>query len=238
MGRARNNAELQSLEKLAKVQIVSILNERNPVFPGLEEMFYSPTSRIETLDADQTTEQNLNIYGIREVKRLHTGIQDVFGQIYSQMGFEDLISKTRKDNQWNEILKQVVISRIFEPSSKRRTSQETLIDMSEEIALEKIYRMMDRLVEHEQAIKARICQSSMSLLDFTVDILFFDVTTLYFESFDEDELRRFGLSKDCKFKETQIVLALVTNDQGVPITYELFPGNQYEGGTLIEIVKK
>ena len=98
--------------------------------------------------------------------------------------------------------------------------------------------MMDRLVPLEEEIKKRIFQSSMSLLDFEVDVLFFDVTTLYFESFDPDELRAFGFSKDYKFKETQIVLALVTNNRGVPLTYEIFPGNQSEGKTLIEIVKK
>jgi transposase len=94
------------------------------------------------------------------------------------------------------------------------------------------------LVPIEEKIKNKIFQSSMSLLDYEVDVLFFDVTTLYFESFSPDDLRAFGFSKDCKFKETQIVLALVTNNRGVPLTYEIFPGNQSEGKTLIEVVKK
>ncbi|MFZ2396876.1 MAG: transposase [Smithella sp.] len=69
-------------------------------------------------------------------------------------------------------------------------------------------------------------------------MLFFDVTTLYFERIDTDELRALGFSKDCKFKEVQVVLALVTTTKGLPITYKLFPGNTYEGGgTLMEMVK-
>lgn len=236
VGRATKVEDLVALERLAKAKIVAELNERDPVLPGLENEFYSPDRKASQAKSPDT--EALNIYGVREVKRLNVGMQDVFGQVYSQMGFEDLIRDTRKDDEWNEILKQVVLSRIFDPTSKRRTSEETLRDLGEEVPLQKIYRMMDRLMDHEQEIKARICQSSMSLLDFTVDVLFFDVTTLYFESFDEDELRAFGFSKDCKFKETQIVLALVTNEEGVPLTYELFPGNQHEGGTLIEIVKK
>ncbi len=64
------------------------------------------------------------------------------------------------------------------------------------------------------------------------------MTTLYFESVQSDELREFGFSKDCKFKETQVVLALVTTKQGLPVTYELFPGNIYEGATLIQMVQK
>ncbi len=71
-----------------------------------------------------------------------------------------------------------------------------------------------------------------------MDVLLYDVTTLYFESFTEDEVRRFGFSKDCKFKETQVVLALMTNSQGHPISYELFPGNTSEGATLVESINK
>ena len=53
-----------------------------------------------------------------------------------------------------------------------------------------------------------------------------------------DELRDFGFSKDCKFNETQVVLALVTTTEGLPVTYRLFPGNIYEGHTLITMVEE
>ncbi|OFZ12192.1 MAG: hypothetical protein A2Z20_11270, partial [Bdellovibrionales bacterium RBG_16_40_8] len=165
------------------------------------------------------TDDIVSLSDIREEKRINVGMEDVFGAVYSQMDFEDLIAGTRKDAEWN-------------------ASLEVLRDLNQDIPLEKIYRMMDRLVPLEEQIKKKIFQSSMSLLDYEVDVLFFDVTTLYFESFDSDELRAFGFSKDCKFKETQIVLALVTNNRGVPLTYEIFPGNQSEGKTLITIVKK
>ena len=66
--------------------------------------------------------------------------------------------------------------------------------------------------------------------------LFFDVTTLYFESIDVDDARNFGYSKDNKFKETQIMLALVTTHEGLPLTYLIFPGNTYEGHTLVHAV--
>lgn len=238
VGKAKNQQELMELERLGKSQIVAALNERDPVLPGFEDAVHG-TNGVGPVDAKRSPDSAaLDIFGIKEVKRLNVGMSDVFGQVYEQLGFSDLIRGTRKDEEWNEIVKQTVLSRIFDPTSKRRASLETLRDLGEEVPLEKIYRMMDRLARSEEGIKARICQSALGLLDFTVDVLFFDVTTLYFESFDEDELRAFGFSKDCKFKETQIVLALVTNEKGVPITYELFPGNQHEGGTLVEIVKK
>jgi len=232
VGRARCRDEVIRFESEAKNKIVELYNERAPVLPGLEHALYGEQ------DAQANKQEVVDLHQVREEKRINTGMEDVFGALYSQLDFEDLIQGTRKDEQWNNILKQVVFSRILQPSSKRKVSLRVAKDLNQEVQLEKIYRMMDRLVEKEEAIKKRVFDSSMSLLNYEVDVLFFDVTTLYFESFDEDELRRFGFSKDCKFKETQVVLALVTNNRGVPLTYELFPGNQYEGHTLIEIIKK
>ena len=65
----------------------------------------------------------------------------------------------------------------------------------------------------------------------------FDVTTLYLETTDTDELRQFGYSKDCRFNTTQVVLALATNEDGLPIGYELFEGNKAEVKTLITAIE-
>ena len=232
VGVASSRDELESLERIGRAKIIEFLNTRNPALPGMEEDAHA--GEANGVEPNQVVDLN----DIREEKRINVGVEDVFGEIYSQMDFEDLITGTRKDQQWNTLLKQIIFARLFDPSSKKRAADEVLRDLNQEVPLEKIYRMMDHLAPLEEAIKTKVFQSSMSLLDFEVDVLFFDVTTLYFESFDADELRRFGFSKDCKFKETQIVLALVTNNRGVPLTYELFPGSESEGKTLVEIVKK
>ena len=95
---------------------------------------------------------------------------------------------------------------------------------------------MDRLSRQEEFVKNLVWQSTLSLFQEKVDVLFFDVTTLYFESVESDELRAFGYSKDSKFKEVQVVLALVTTTDGLPITYELFAGNTLV--TMIENMQK
>jgi transposase len=69
-------------------------------------------------------------------------------------------------------------------------------------------------------------------------LFFYDCTTLYFESFSEDELRRFGYSKDNKFNQGQVLLALLVTDEGLPVGYDLFPGNMYEGDTFELAIKK
>jgi transposase len=97
---------------------------------------------------------------------------------------------------------------------------------------------MDKLFENETTIKKKIYNSTVSAFKEKIDVAFFDVTTLYFESFNQDDLRCFGFSKDCKFKEVQVVLALMATTGGMPLGYELFAGNKSEGKTLIECIKK
>ena len=70
-----------------------------------------------------------------------------------------------------------------------------------------------------------------------IDLIFFDATTLYFESFTEDELKQNGFSKDHKFGQPQVLLALMVTEQGIPIGYEVFPGSTYEGHTLIPMLE-
>ncbi len=75
----------------------------------------------------------------------------------------------------------------------------------------------------------------------TVDVVFYDVTTFAFQSFQVDEIRNFGFSKDCKFNEVQVVMGLLIDNEGMPIGYELFPGNTFDGKTMVaslENIKK
>ena len=72
----------------------------------------------------------------------------------------------------------------------------------------------------------------------TIAFTFYDVTTLYFESESEDDLRRIGFSKEGKIARPQIQLGLFTTLQGYPLSFEVYEGNKYEGHTLIDILKK
>jgi hypothetical protein len=72
----------------------------------------------------------------------------------------------------------------------------------------------------------------------TITVTFYDVTTLYFESESEDDLRRIGFSKEGKLARPQILLGLFTTLEGYPLSYEVYEGNKYEGHTLIDILEK
>ena len=76
-----------------------------------------------------------------------------------------------------------------------------------------------------------------ALLGGPLRVLFFDCTTLYFESFTEDDLKQPGYSKDAKFKECQVLLALAVTEDGLPVHYKVLPGATFEGHSLIPVVE-
>jgi transposase len=232
VGQAATDREVEEMTRLAQSIITEMETEKQPSLP-----FLDPIKILKKNHQKKESSDSVKIKDLREEQRIIDGIGDVFGKLYKDLKLDKLISGTHKDEQWNDILESCVLARIANPVSKRRSASLLEEDYGIKIPLEKIYRVMDHVANRESDIKQRIAQTTLSLFKQQVDVLFFDVTTLYFESIETDELRAFGFSKDCKFKEVQVVLALVTTTKGLPITYKLFPGNTYEGGTLVEMVK-
>ena len=233
VGQAVNEKEIEVLMNLGKAIIEEIKEERQPSLP-----LFKPEKLIDKKEQKAEVEDDVLLKNLKEEQRVIDGIGDVFGKLYSDLGFDDIIEGTRKDNEWNAILKACVISRLANPVSKRRTASLLERDFGIRIPLEKIYRMMDHLAENEMIVKKHIEKTTLSLFRKKVEVLFFDVTTLYFESFEPDDLRKSGFSKDNKVNETQIMLALVTTNRGMPVTYKIFPGNTYEGNTLLDMVSE
>lgn len=237
LGWCKDDEALDALKQTAQKMVVKLSNDRKPSLPGLAEIVYGKEPDKKTPSRRKQAAALPGLFHTKEQKRVIHGIGGVCGVIYEQMGFHTIIQETYKDRQWNEYLKACVLSRVAHPQSKRKTVETLELDYNQKIPLEKVYRMMDRLYANKGRVKSLVAQNTLSLFKQEVDILFFDVTTLYFESFTPDELRRFGFSKDQKFRETQVVLALVTNFEGHPLSYELFPGNTSEGSTLISAVE-
>jgi len=233
VGQAVTDREVDEMKRLAQSIIDEMKDQRQPSLP-----LYDPKKASDKSKQKAPSNDTVKIKNLREEQRIINGIGDVFGKLYKDLKLDSVISGTKKDRQWNSILESCVMARLANPVSKRRTASLLEEDFGIKVPLEKIYKMMDRVSERESDIKEHIAKTTQSLFKEEVDVLFFDVTTLYFESFEADDLRDFGFSKDCKFKETQVVLALVATTNGLPITYKLFPGNTYEGGTLVEMVEE
>jgi transposase len=133
----------------------------------------------------------------------------------------------------------MVMARLAKPGSKRSSAELLERDFGITVPAEKIYRMMDTLTEKRINRLQDYCwHHSRSLLTEEIKVMFYDCTTLYFESFTEDELRSFGYSKDHKFNQGQVLLALMVTREGLPVGYDVFPGNMYEGDTFKKAIEK
>ena len=195
-------------------------------FQTLSEMVIS--SRNRSFHDDSPLPVNLRT--LREESRIVTGIHDIYGSLYDEIGFSRVMKTCPKSRP---VVKDVVMARLAKPCSKRSTCELLERDFGISIGLEKIYRMLDTLTEDRINRIQDICrQHSKGLFTEEIKVMFYDCTTLYFESFTEDELRRFGFSKDHKFNQGQVLLALMVTNDGLPVGYDVFPGNMYEGDTF------
>jgi transposase len=168
---------------------------------------------------------------LSEDSRVVEGIHAVFGSVLDKFGLQSLLGIRQYD-----VLRHIVMARVAWPSSKLRASENLSRHFNTDISVDRMYRLMDILEDQEACIQGALFNAFRPLIGEKVEVLFFDVTTLYFESVDEDELRRFGFSKDQKTHLTQVVLALATTQEGLPVGYKLFPGNTAETSTLLQAI--
>jgi len=177
----------------------------------------------------------VNLRKMLEECRIVTGIHDIYGSLYDIIGFTQAFKSCKKSER---ILKDIVMARLAKPCSKRSSHELLEKDFGIAIPLIKIYRMMDKITEGRIKQIQDLCYIHSKTLLTEITVMFYDCTTLYFESFKEDELRKFGFSKDHKFNQGQILLALMVTQEGLPIGYEIFPGNMNEGKTFKDAIEK
>jgi len=163
--------------------------------------------------------------------RYNNGFEDILGSSYRQLGFESLLKRKRSCQILNETLKFCVLVRAFSPSSKLRSCYLLREHFNKDFSHKQVLNMMDSLSIGEDKIRERVFRGVFKEKD-SLETLLFDVTTLSFESVSSDDLRDFGYSKDGKFNEVQVVLAVLANEQGLPMAYEVFPGHTGETKTM------
>lgn len=157
------------------------------------------------------------------------GVDKLLGKIFDEIGFNRI-----KDTMFRNL----VLCRLVFPVSKLKTTDYLYKYHNMDIDVNSVYRYMDKFDKSQQEQVQEISyKHSFSILKEPMNIVFYDVTTLYFEIEQEDELRKAGFSKDGKHSNPQIVLGLLVSQNGYPIGYDIFEGNKYEGHTLIPIIK-
>ena len=155
--------------------------------------------------------------------------------------FYELISDLQKQIGFflleQPLLNDLVIIRLVEPASKLRS-----IDLLENYfgikhLRKNFYKAAPLWLELKEVVESKVVDFAKQHYRFSFDLLFYDVTTLYFETFEDDDLRKPGFSKDNKSQQPQILLALMVTKEGFPIAYQVFSGNTFEGHTIIPVVK-
>jgi transposase len=158
---------------------------------------------------------------------------------------DGLLPRGREAVSWADVIAILVIGRLCEPSSEphvaerwyRTTALEDLLGVqSEPIYEERLYRALDRLLPHKQAIEAHLVRRLGELFELDYDLLLHDVTSTYFEGVADPAIARRSYSRDHRPDCVQVNIALVATREGMPLGYEIFPGNRTDVTTVEEIV--
>ncbi len=230
VGVAKTDAELEKLMELGETIKVELRCERQPSLLPQEKLV---DLAIETRREKAKAGPPVVIEETREEHRVVTGFHEAYGAVYRQLGFDELLP-TKRNRTARETLRHIVTARIANPESKLGTARRLESDLGVSIPVQRIYRMMDRLDGKAiERMKDLAAGATRRLLPEPASVVFFDCTTLHFESVDADGLREFGFSKNGRHGRTQILLALMVTSDGLPIGYEVFPGSEYEGKSLI-----
>jgi transposase len=203
----------------------------------LEKLWYLGKQEIERLSAqskifvseqDTVVEQVMRSLDNANIRTI--GPELIFGKLYDSIGF-GMVEE--------ELFRHLVIARLAFPLSKLKTVEYLYRYQGISLDIDAVYRFLDKLNDQ---LKAQIEQIAFAhtkkVLKGNLSIVFYDMTTLYFEASDEDDLRKTGFSKDGKHQNPQIYLGLLVGMGGYAIGYDIFEGDIYEGHTLIPFLKK
>lgn len=174
----------------------------------------------------------------------------VLERMFEQSGIDSILKLAAEKHpklgfNFRELVFTMIASRFVRPGSKLKV-YEYWWDrfypgmMEEDIGLHQLYRALDILALHKEDIEAGLFWHGKDLFNSEVDVVLYDLTTLRFESIRTDlgELRQFGYSKERRSDCTQVVFGLLVTPDGVPIGFEVYPGNTFEGQTISDIIDK
>lgn len=210
IGTARNTKEKSNLLRIAK-QYIRKLTQQISLFE------------------ENTATNLLNLNQTEFVGVYYTFLYELLLSLFKKVGF-DILN--------NQLLVDLAIVSIVEPASKLRSIELLKDYFGISHRRQRYYEFTKHWKEFKESVEYSAVSFAKKQYNFRFDLLFYDVTTLYFESFTADELRKMGFSKDNKSQQPQILVALMVTKEGFPIAYEIFAGNTFEGHTLIPVVKQ
>lgn len=185
----------------------------------------SGLQQIDFTDHKSKIESYLN--GINQLQLI--GLELLLGKMFDNIGFNKI---------GDPIFRHLIIYRLCYPRSKLKTTEYLYRYQQLDWSEDQVYRYLDKLYHSQKESVQQISyEHTLKILDSDISIVFYDVTTVYFEIDQQDELRKTGFSKDGKHQCPQIVLGLLVSKGGYPLAYDIFEGNKFEGHTMLPIIE-
>lgn len=210
IGTGKTDEELSALKQLALTHVVELT--------GQSSLFSEVKSTEDIMMLNQCEYRGF----------YYTFLYEVLRTIQAKLGYTVVA---------DDMLNDLTIMRILEPASKLRSIELMESYFGIRHRRQRYYESAMRWLELKEAIEKQTLNFAREQYNFNFSLLFYDVTTLYFETFESDELRKMGFSKDNKSQQPQILIALMVSHDGFPIAYEVFPGNTFEGHTMMPVIE-
>jgi hypothetical protein len=236
--------EINSSQELAWRKSIEVLEEGAQ---GARSLALFPEDRCEGLLADESIVR-LRLSQLRVCRPRQWGACWLALTLWQELKLDDFwaerLPPSRKRTRWDQVLFVLVAYRLIEPGSEWRlhrhwyghTALGDLLGGDESLAdIHTLYACHDRLLAHKEALFSHLTGRWRDLFNVSFDVLLYDLTSTYFESdppLDEEDKRRHGYSRDHRPDCVQIVIALVVTPEGLPLAYEVLPGNTADSTTL------
>ena len=239
--------EINDNQKAGWCKTIEVLQEGEP---QLKQMAIFPEDRaVPVMDCDivQIRLSELQLYRPRQWGACWLTCQ-LWGQLRLDDFWSDKLTTSRQGTRWLNVFKTLVCYRLIDPGSEWRLhrqwyEQSALADLLGEdfglVQIDRLYRCLDKLLAHKQALFSFLRQRWQALFAVRFDVLLYDLTSTYFEcDLPEEGKRKFGYSRDKRSDCVQVIIALIVTPEGFPLAYEIMPGNTSDKTTLADFLKK
>lgn len=217
-----------------------LLKQDKNFLEKLEKEIKEKNERLKESTIDKIKKIETNNFEKEGLVRKNYGYL-VYEKMWQELGISRWIKdiKTRSKIEIEEILKQLVFQRLLTPSLKKSAydHRENYVDFRNDLILEDYYRVLDIIYDEKEKLEKHLNSTLKKKFNRELNVVLYDVTTYYFDSVKKDEIKGFGFSKDNKVNQVQVVMGLLIDNNGIPVGYELYPGNTSEFSTLYPVIK-
>ena len=241
--------EVNDRQKASWEKAVSVVDETSGTVRQLELL---PEDRALTPGEVDAIQVRLNAMSLERPRQWGACwlADTLWQQLHLDVFFAGKLGRSREGTDWEKVLRVLVIYRLLAPGSEWRlhrswfstTALPDLLGVDERAAQPAtLYRCLDLLLAEKEALFAHLRERWRDLFAARYEVLLYDLTSTYFECDvpeDESDPRRFGYSRDRRSDCVQVVIALVVTPEGLPLAYEMLPGNTADKTTLPAMLER